>query len=206
MLSSFSCYFLVLLNTFWSDINHGHFQISVVSSTNMNQNNMSLCLFMDQTEVINQPFDHIWLTFTICVLIIMVNIWAMKVLNTKEDTCITKLVKWDCVSNILISVEVFLITLDGWFPLNMSAICAGRNVTFMFLNTFQRLVPVAIVTFRYIMVCHPIFFINCGKEKVWKWILGSVIVPWLAIWIYNMNTSSIAFRFLRCMGREEDFG
>ena len=43
-------------------------------------------LFLDQTEVINQPVDHIWLNCAICVVTIMVNIWAIRVLKTKEDT------------------------------------------------------------------------------------------------------------------------
>ena len=71
---------------------------------------------------------------------------------------------------------------------------------------FTRLVPVAIVLLRYIMVCHPARFINWGREKgVWKWILGSVIVLSLAFWFYKLYYSSIAFRFLRCVGREEAF-
>ena len=103
----------------------------------------------------------------------------------------------------MISVETVLFTLDVGFPLNISAICAVRNATFMSLIAFTRLVPVAIVVLRYISVCHPALFIKWGKEKgVWKWILGPVIVLCLAVWIYNLYTSSIHYRFLRCVGRE----
>ena len=168
---------------------------------------LDMDLFLDQSELINQPLDNIWLTRASCVITITVNIWSMKVLKTKEDHCIIKLVRWDCLSNILISVETLLFNWNVGFPLNISAICAVRNATLMSLSTFTRLVPVAIVLLRYIMVCHPILFINCGKEKgIWKWILGSVSFLCLAIWIYNMYNSSIAFRFLCCVGREEDFG
>ena len=180
--------------------------MSEVSWTNMQTNNNSLGLFLDPTNVINQPVEHIWLICAIYVLNIIVNIWAIRVLKTKEDTCITKLVNWDCVINIIISVESLLFDLDVGFPLNISTICALRHATVMSLGTFTRLVPVAIVLLRYIMVCHPVTYINCGKEKgIWKWILGSVNVVCLAIWIYNFYTSSIAFRFLCCIGREEDF-
>ena len=133
--------------------------------------------------------------------------WPIRVLKTKEGTCITKLVNWDCESNILIAVEAFLVNLEVWFPINISVICAVRNATGMSLILCTRVVPVAIVLLRYIMVCHPVTYINCGKEKgIWKWILGSVIFFCLAIWIYNLYTSSIAFRFLHCVGKEEDFG
>ena len=114
---------------------------------------------------------------------------------------------WDVASNIWLSVEALLYNLDVGFPLNISAICAVRNATTMSLIAFNRLVPVAIVLLTYIMVCHWVMFVNYGKEKgIWKWIIGSVIVLCLAIWIHNLYTSSIAFRFLRCVGREEDFG
>ena len=167
---------------------------------------MSLGLFLDPTEVMNARHDYIWLTCSSCVFAIVVNIWAMKVLKTREDHCITRIVKMDCVCNILISVEALLFNLDVGFPLNTSAICAVRNATFMSISTFSRLVPVAIVLLRYIMVCHPDRFINWGKEKgVWKWILGCVIFLCLAVWIYNLYTSSINFRSLRCIGREEEF-
>ena len=172
----------------------------------MHEDNRSLGLFLDSTEVMNQPNDYVWLTHAICVFSIMVNVWSMKVLTTRDDHCITRLVNWDCVSNILISVEALLFNLDVGFPLNLSVICAIRNATVMSLSTFTRLVPVAIVVLRYISVCHPALFIKWGKEKgVWKWILGPVIVLCLAVWIYNLYTSSIHYRFLRCVGREEAF-
>ena len=205
-------------------IRQGHFQMSAVSRTNMHEDNMSLGLdldldldqdldmdmdldlFEDQTEVINQLSDNLLLTCTMCAFTISVNIWAMKVLTTREDHCITRLVKLDCVSNILLAVEALIFNLDVGFPLNISAICAVRNATTVALTVFTRLVPVAIVLLRYIMVCHPARFINWGREKgVWKWILGSVIVLSLAFWFYNLYYSSIAFRFLRCVGREEAF-
>ena len=84
-------------------------------------------LILDQTEVINQPMDHIWFTCAICVLTIMVNIRAMRVLKTKEDNNTTKLVNWDCVANILISVEIMLFSLDVGFPLNTSAFCVAHK-------------------------------------------------------------------------------
>ena len=155
-------------------------------------------LILDQTEVIY----HIWLTCAICVLTTMVNIRAMRVLKTKEDNN----TNWDCGANILISVEIMLSNLDVGFPLDTSTFCALRISTVASLSAFTRLVPVAIVLLHYIMVCHPVIFQNCGKEKgIWPWILGSVMVPCIAIWINNMYNSSITFRFLRCIGREEDF-
>ena len=167
-----------------------------------------LDMFLDQSaEFINQPFDNIWLSSATCFLTMTVNIWSMKVLKTKEDHCIIEIVIFDCVSNILISVEALLFNLNVGFPLNTSVICALRHATFISLSTFTRLVPVAIVLLRYIMVCHPALFIDWGREKgIWKWILRSVVVLCLTVWFYSMYTSSITYRFLRCVGREEDFG
>ena len=173
----------------------------------MQENNMSLGLLMDQTEVINQPVDHIWLIWATCVLTTMVNIWAIRVLKTMDDHCITRIVIWDCASNIFISVESLLFNLDVGFPLNTTVICAVRNATFLSTLMFTRLIPVAVVLLRYISVCHPVTYVNWGREKaIWKWIIGSVILYCLGFYIYNLYFSSIAFRFLRCVGREEDFG
>ena len=173
----------------------------------MIENNRSRGLFMDQHEIINQPGDQIWLICSICVLNIMVNIWAIRVLKTKEDTLITKLITWESVSRILNSVEGLLFNLEPGFPLNIYAICAIRNSTLLSLIMVTRLIPVVIVLLRYIMVCHPVFFLNCGKEKgLRKSILGILIVLFLAFWIYHIYTSSINYRFLRCIGREEEYG
>ena len=175
--------------------------------TYMTENNRSRGLILDQSEIINQSVDQTWLICFICVLSIMVNIWAARVLKTKEDTYITKLINWEFVSSILIAVEGLLFNLEAGFPFNSSAICAIRNSTMVSLIEFTRLIPVAIVLFRYIAVCHPVFFLRCGKEKgIWKWILGFMTFLCLSLWIYHIYTSSINFRFLRCMGREEEFG
>ena len=173
----------------------------------MLENNRSRGLFLDQSEIVNQPMDQIWLMCFICVLSILVNIWATSHLKTKEDTCITKLINWECVSSILIALEGLFFNLEAGFPFNISAICSVRNSTLQTLIMVTRLIPVVIVLLRYIMVCHPVFFLNCGKEKgMWKWILGIMIVLSLAFWIYHIYTSSIHFRFLRCIGKEEEYG
>ena len=121
----------------------------------------------------------------------------------KMQCCITRIVNLDCASNIFISIEVLLLNLEVGFPLKISAICAVRNATVLSLTLFTRLVPVAIVLLRYIMVCQPAFYTNCGKEKgIWKWILGSVIVLCSAFWIYHIYTSVITSRFLCCMRKQ----
>ena len=60
--------------------------MSVVSWPNMQENNMSLGLFMDQTEVINEPVDQIWLICATCVLTTMVNISAIRVHKQSKIT------------------------------------------------------------------------------------------------------------------------
>ena len=73
------------------------------------------------------------------------------------------------------------------------------------LGIFNRLVPVAIVLLRYIMVCQLAFYMNNGKEAIWKWIIGGMTILCLSIWVYMLILSPDRHRFLQYMGREEAF-
>ena len=161
--------------------------------------------FVDDPKLMNQPVDpdYFWLTLLILVTTAVTNLWTIIILKAKENTPITNLVIWDCANNILISVF-------GTFPkvLPNDTLCALAYSTISTLATFNRLAPIAIVLLRYIMVCHPIFFINNGRERgVWRPILVTLISLCLIIWVQAMviSTGNIALRFLRCMGREEVF-
>ena len=71
---------------------------------------------------------------------------------------------------------------------------------------YNRLVPVGIVVFRYIMVCHAVSTVNFGGEKsLWK------LVKWFvqglslmhAVLMATVAEESLGFHM--CIGREEAF-
>ena len=171
----------------------------------MNVEDQNIIQFLDDTKLINQPVDsdYFWLTLFILVTTTVMNLWTILILKAKENSPITNLVMWDCANNILISVF-------GTFPkvLPNDTLCALAYSSISTLATFNRLAPIAIVLLRYIMVCHPIFFINNGRERgIWTPILATLIGLCLTVWIHKMfvSTSDIALRSLRCMGREQVF-
>ena len=169
-------------------------------------NNTSLGLFMDQTNAINQPVDAVygWLN-VISILTIVVNSWAIQTLKAKVNELTSSLVICDCASNILISFNVMFHNSYFWFPINIPVICALQSSILVTLGFFNRLVPVPIVLLRYIMVCQPSFFMNNGKECIWKWIIGGLTILCLSAWLYEIILSPNRHMFLRCMGREEAF-
>ena len=71
---------------------------------------------------------------------------------------------------------------------------------------FNRLVPVGIVLFRYIMVCHAVKTVNYGGEKaLWrtvKWIVqGLSLVQGVLMAV--VTEESLGFHM--CIGKEEAF-
>ena len=167
----------------------------------------AVSLFLETNELINQPVDpdYLWLNLALLAVTTVLNLSAIVVLAAKENTGITSLIIVDCFINILITAFA-TVTFSPWSILKSDALCAVSYSTLSTLGTFNRLVPVAVVLLRYIMVCHPVFFINNGREiAIWRLILGTLIGLCSVVWVHQVFTSHIAYRFLRCMGREEVF-
>ena len=187
--------------------------MSAVILTDMSEDNSSLgvfldnSLFLDQTDAINEPADPVygWLKCLIGVLTILVNTWAIKIIGTNEKDLTSNLVICDCVSNFVLSFDVIFTNSSFWFPIHFAPICAVQSSIVVTLVVFNKLLPVAIVLLRYIMVCQPAFFMNNGQKGIWKWIVGSMVLLCLSNWVYLMIFTPDRMRFLRCMGREEAF-
>ena len=88
-------------------------------------------------------------------------------------------------------------------------IISGSYVPAFFLAMlfgFNRLVPVGIVLFRYIMVCHAVATVNFGGEKpLWKtvkWFVQGLSLTQGALMLFVLD-DSLAFQ--QCMGKEEVF-
>ena len=169
--------------------------------------NPGASLSFETNELINQPVDpdYLWLNLTLFGVTTVLNLSAILVLKAKENTGITTLVIWDCFVNILLTA-IGTVTFSPWSILHSDALCAVFYSTLSTLGTFNRLVPIAVVLLRYIMVCHPVFFINNGRERaIWRLILVALTFLCSVVWVHQLCTSDIAYRFLRCMGREEVF-
>ena len=75
---------------------------------------------------------------------------------------------------------------------------------------WNRLVPIGIALFRYLMICHAVFCQNIGGDKyVLKFIkIGLVffsMISGVVGVLGSVGVFSESFEYLRCLGREEDF-
>jgi hypothetical protein len=103
------------------------------------------------TELVNQPREKdVIASLSILVATVAVNLAAARVLQQKDDNAINRIIIIDCLINVVTMVTVGSI---GWQKLNLDFLCS----TFLFfeitLITWNRLVPVGIGVFRYLLVC-----------------------------------------------------
>jgi len=89
---------------------------------------------------------------------------------------------------------------------NSPPACALLCVAMVILLTWNRLFPIGIVVFRYLMVCHATFCHSLGGERrVWQLIRGAWTLLCLASGIGLMVKWKSSKSMLRCLGREELF-
>ena len=134
-----------------------------------------------------------------------INICAALVIRGKERTSLHAAMVCDCFVNILI-MATHVLAQSPWFRLGSAEACNVFTFYCIFLLTWNRLIPVAIATYRYLMVCHAIRCHNFGGEgKIWR-VLNSLILGFcLARASVVSATSSTSLSYLRCINREETF-
>ena len=93
-----------------------------------------------------------------------------------------QLIIWDCIGKIFVFALILLIYGTKFSILGGDKVglllCALRAFLGTALFGFNRLVPVGMVVFRYIMVCHAVMTVNCGGEKwVWRTIQRALLRP-----------------------------
>ena len=71
---------------------------------------------------------------------------------------------------------------------------------------FNRLVPVGIVLFRYIMVCHAVSTVNYGGEKpLWRTVKLAIQGLSLMQGVLMVFVLEDSLGFHKCIGKEEGF-
>ena len=129
-------------------------------------NNLSASVFIiENSEAVNITDLNSDLLFTIPILLltILINLYARKVISAKDKTLINTLLMRDCLVNIVCSVlQTF--RYSPWVFLQVSPFCVTLIGVFTSLAMFNRLVPIAIVVYRYLMVCHAAFSMQMDHE------------------------------------------
>ena len=107
---------------------------------------------------------YLFANIPISLVTFAINLWAGMVILRKERTVIHWLIICDCVLNIVSSLHTSFLQ-SPWSMLASPIPCLLNLIALHLLTAWNRLVPVAIAAFRYIMVCHAVFVHNHGGEK-----------------------------------------
>ena len=152
----------------------------------------------------------LWFALPIFVLTVFFNIWAVAVILQKEQNGMNQMIIYDCVAKIFCNAIILLIygspfSVHG-SDLFARILCGFRSFLASILFSFNRLVPVGIVVFRYIMVCHAVSTVNFGGEKsLWKtvkWFILGLSLMQGVLMVFVLDDS---LGFHKCIGKEEAF-
>ena len=152
----------------------------------------------------------LWIALPIFLLTFSFNTWAVVVIMKKEQNGMNQMIICDCVLKIFCSALILLIY-GSPYSIHGSHIvgrilCGFRSFLVTLLFSFNRLVPVGIVVFRYIMVCHAVSAVNFGGEKpLWKMVKWSVQGLSLMQGILMVFVLKDSLGFHKCIGKEEAF-
>ena len=121
-----------------------------------------------------------------------------------------QLIIWDCIGKIFVFALVLLVYATEFSILGGGKVglvlCALRAFLGTALFGFNRLVPVGIVVFRYIMVCHAVMTANCGGEKrVWRIIQRAIFLLSFLPSVLVVRVLEDSLGFHKCVGQEESF-
>jgi hypothetical protein len=114
--------------------------------------NLTFTLELEDTELVNQPAEevvHQWTQLSLVAVALAVNIAAAVVLRQEDDTPINRITIWDCIINIM----TMTMTSGLRHKLSNEYLCSIWMFPNFVFNTWNRLVPVGIVVFRYMLVC-----------------------------------------------------
>ena len=134
--------------------------------------------------------------------IIFVNASIMSWLVNKTRTLVDKLILVDCAANIggLVS---FLINY-GQFS-SAVPFCVFKQIFGFIFKILNRVIPITIATYRYLLVCQNQKTERFGKAKLGKILFSAtILVPILVTAIIVVYRENILF-FTICIGREEIF-
>ena len=101
----------------------------------------------------------------VTVVTFFVNLWAGLSILKKEKNRVHCLIILDCLLNVFSALHHTILFVSGWTIFTSSASCLLNAFLLFLLMSWNKLVPVVIAAFRYILVCHSVFVHNHGGEK-----------------------------------------
>ena len=104
--------------------------------------------------VVNEPRDEIylWASLIIFAVTLVVNIAAVIVIGRKEKTGINRLIVLDSFANVLTALVQMFNLMALTTSSSNDIFCIFDMATLFTLTTWNRLVPVVVALYRYLMV------------------------------------------------------
>jgi hypothetical protein len=113
--------------------------------------NLTFIFELEDTELVNQSVEDVvyWIKLPLLGVTLVLNIAAAVVIRQKEDIPINRLIIWDCLINVMTAI----IQNGERHKLSNAYMCSIWMFSILTLSTWNRLVPVGIAVFRYVLVC-----------------------------------------------------
>ena len=168
--------------------------------------NLTLGLVTGLVEEVNVPIglSYTWANIPIFLLTLLVNAWAVVVIRSREVTDINNLIVWDCGANVATMAHIGF-QHSPWFVALPTTLCLLNTFAGIFLLNWNKLVPVAIALFRYLLVCRPVFCQNHGDRWIWRLLRAAVVSTSLVTTLLYLASGVNSKTFFTCLGKEEVF-
>ena len=164
----------------------------------------NLSLHVGATELVNEApaTTYLWAYLPLLVTNLVANTTAALVFRGKEGG-LARLLMWDCLLN-MVTMWLQAVRLTPWFLNSSELFCSTYGPVTMAVVTWNRLVPVAIVVGRFMLVCQAVFVHNHGGEGM-VWRVVTVVLVVLSVASGGATTTTTSLMMLRCRAREEEF-
>ena len=104
--------------------------------------------------VVNEPRDevYLWASLFVCAVTLAVNTTAVIVIGGKEKTGINRLIVLDSFANVLTALVQLLNSMALTTSSSNDIVCIFDMAMLFVLATWNRLVPVVLALYRYLLV------------------------------------------------------
>ena len=158
------------------------------------------------TATVNQETEDPWLYVIICIATVIVNSVSAVIVGRKKTTGINTMIICDCLFNVINMGAYSFNMAATWRVLGSDKLCTIWLCFRMSLITWNNLVPVAIATQRYLLVCRAVACHGFGgAARVWTFIHSAVVFLCILCGATFALERSSVLTYLRCMGEEEKF-
>ena len=178
-----------------------------IMSTEVRSDSLAPFSCNDTNIIINQDFEagvvmHVMIAI-VTFFIVAVNCWVISCMCSKTQTLVDSMILQDCVANMGGLVSFFfhypkiVWGSDHWCRFTLIVTC--------FFTILNRVIPITIAIYRYLLVCQAEKTAAFGKTKLARLLLTTNSLVPLGMTILILAYAESYFPYTVCLGREEIF-